>query len=218
MPPRGLINVHASLLPRWRGAAPIHRAIQAGDTVTGVTIMRVVLALDAGAMLSRIEVPIDPEVTSDALEAVLANAGARLLVDTLDRMERGVVEEVPQDETLVTYAAKLQRADGELDWSRSATALHNQIRGLHPRPMASAMFRGKRVIIRASRVSAQPVSSATPGAIVGISDDGIAVATGDGVLDIVEIQPESRAPMRARDFKNGMQPRVGEQFSRVTSA
>jgi methionyl-tRNA formyltransferase len=218
VPPRGLINVHASLLPRWRGAAPIHRAIQAGDTVTGVTIMRVVQALDAGPMLSRIEIPIDAEITSDALERILATAGATLLVETLDRMELGDVEEVPQDESRVTYAAKIQRADGDIDWAQPATHVHNQIRGLHPWPMASAIFRGKRVIVRASRLAEPETAGRAPGTIVRLSDAAITVATGAGTLDLIELQPESRAPQSARDFKNGVQPKVGELFSRVTTA
>ncbi len=150
LPARGMVNVHASLLPRWRGAAPIHRAIQAGDTVTGVTIMRVVLALDAGPMLSRVEVPICDNAQSDALEAQLADAGATLLIDTLNRLEDGAVTETPQDESLVTYAARLDRRDSQIDWTRSARDIHNQIRAMHPWPLTSVMWRGKRLILRAS--------------------------------------------------------------------
>lgn len=217
IPPRGLINVHASLLPRWRGAAPIHRAIQAGDRVTGVTIMRVVLALDAGPMLSRVEIPIDSNITSEALEAELAGAGAKLLVETLDRMESGDVLEVPQDESLVTYAKKLERADGQIDWSRPAREIHNQIRGVHPWPMASARFGGKRVLLRSSVVHPGTGPGMSPGEIVEADGDMLRVLTGDGLLRITSLQVEGGRPQSAREFINGFRPRpaVGDPFTRI---
>lgn len=217
IPKNGLINVHASLLPRWRGAAPIHRAIQAGDRVTGVTIMRVVFALDAGAMMSRVEMPIDPNVTSDALEAQLANAGAALLVETLDRMESGNVEEIPQDESLVTYAKKIERADGQIDWTRSAREVHNQIRGVHPWPMASAKFGGKRVLIRSSIVHPGAGPGLSPGEIVEADGDMLRVLTGDGLVRITSIQVEGGRPQNAREFINGFRPRptIGDPFTKV---
>jgi methionyl-tRNA formyltransferase len=215
--PRGLINVHASLLPRWRGAAPIHRAILAGDRVTGVTIMRVVLALDAGPMLSRVEVPIDPNITSDALEAVLATKGAGLLIDTLDALERGTAVEVAQDDALVTYAKKIERADGQVDWTKTAREIHNQIRGLQPWPMASAIFAGKRVILRSSVVHADDAPAMAPGAIVEASGDMLRVATGSGILRITSIQVEGGRPQTAREFINGFRPRP-QPFDLFTKA
>lgn len=218
IPPRGLINVHASLLPRWRGAAPIHRAIQAGDTMTGVTIMRVVFALDAGAMLSHVDIPIDHEINSAELELLLANTGAELLIGTLDTLERGTASEVAQDPSFVTYAKKLDRADGPVDWTRSATEIHNQIRGLHPWPLASTQLRGKRVILRKSRVgSILNAPRVAPGTIIDISDDAIAVAAGDGVLNLVELQPESRKPQTAREFASGTRILAGERFELISS-
>jgi len=205
--PRGLINVHASLLPRWRGAAPVHRAILAGDRVTGVTIMRVVFALDAGPMLSRVEAPIDPNVTSDALENALAAKGAELLVATLAAIELGTAREEAQDESLVTYARKIERADGRVDWTRSAREIHNQIRGLQPWPMASAMFGGKRVILRSSVVHADDAPGMAPGAIVEANGDMLRVATGAGILRITSIQIEGGRPQTAREFINGFRPR-----------
>jgi methionyl-tRNA formyltransferase len=205
--PRGLINVHASLLPRWRGAAPIHRAILAGDRVTGVTIMRVVFALDAGPMLSRVEVPIDPNITSDALENVLAVKGAELLVETLATIEQGTSREAAQDESLATYARKIERADGVIDWSSSAREIHNQIRGLQPWPMASAIFGGKRVILRSSVVHADDASGMAPGAIVEAEGDMLRVATGAGILRMTSIQVEGGRPQSAREFINGFRPR-----------
>lgn len=210
IPPRGLINVHASLLPRWRGAAPVHRAILAGDRTTGVTIMRVVLALDAGPMLSRVEVPIDPNITSDALEAILAAKGADLLVRTLETLatsEQGTTNEVAQDDSQATYAKKIERADGWIDWAKSAREIHNQIRGVQPWPMASAMFAGRRVILRSSVVHADDRPAMAPGAIVEASGDMLRVATGAGVLRLTSIQVEGGRPQSAREFINGFRPR-----------
>lgn len=217
IPARGLINVHASLLPRWRGAAPIHRAIHAGDRVTGVTIMRVVLALDAGPMLSRVEVPIDPNITSDALEVELAQKGAELLVGTLDALARGTCDEVAQDESLVTYAKKIDRLDGQIDWTRSARDIHNQIRGLHPWPMASVRFGGKRVLLRASIVHPGTGPGMRPGEIVDADGDMLRVLTGDGLLRITSLQVEGGRPQNAREFINGFRPRPrpGDLFTRV---
>ncbi len=215
LPTRGMVNVHASLLPRWRGAAPIHRAIQAGDARTGVTIMRVVLALDAGPMLSRVEVPIDDAVTSETLERTLADAGAALLVETLDHIEAGRAVEAPQDETLVTYAARLDRRDSQIDWTRSARDIHNQIRGLHPWPLASVMWRGKRLILRSSSVAHDAVApaSAAPGIVIDLKPDALLVATGDGVLSITEVQLEGRSRQTAREFINGARPAAGDQLA-----
>lgn len=217
LPPRGMVNVHASLLPRWRGAAPIHRAIQAGDRMTGVTIMRVVLALDAGPMLAWVEVPIGDDMQSDALEAKLADAGAQLLIETLDRMEDGIVIETPQDEAFVTYAARLDRRDSQIDWTRPARDIHNQIRGLHPWPLASVMWRGRRLILRAS-VLAPGISTLTPGTIVDISGGVLAIATGTTPLTITEVQLEGRRPQSAREFINGAHPAAGERFEPVPAS
>src|SRR5262245_10776064 len=145
VPRLGMINVHASLLPRWRGAAPVHRAILAGDRETGVTIMRVVAALDAGPMLARVRVDIGPHETSAILEARLATLGARLLVETVDRLAAGPVPEEPQQDADVTYANRLERSDSVVDWNRPAWDIHNQIRGLQPWPVATVMYRGRRL-------------------------------------------------------------------------
>src|SRR5579862_1924886 len=152
VPSRGMLNVHASLLPRWRGAAPVHRAILAGDATTGVTIMRVVLALDAGPMMAALPTAIGPDETSEDLEERLANLGSELMTTTLDRMEAdGDLPLTPQDETRVTYAARLERRDGEVNWSRPARDLHNQIRGLHPWPLAAVFLQGRRMLLQKYR-------------------------------------------------------------------
>ena len=211
--PRGLINVHASLLPRWRGAAPIHRAILAGDETTGITIMRVVLALDAGPMLATSTVEIDPNETSAALEARLAGVGATLLVDALDRLEQGAVDEVPQDEARVTYAHRIERRDGDTRWDRPARDVHNQIRGLHPWPLAAAMLGGRRLLLLESRVADERSTDAEPGVVLDAGADGILVAARPGAIRLLRVRPEGRAAMSAREFLNGHRVTVGDRFT-----
>src|SRR5678815_4723116 len=131
-----MINVHASLLPKYRGAAPIHRAVIDGETETGVTIMRVIKALDAGDMLDTVRCPIGPDETSDVLERRLSELGASLLVDVVERLAHGPVPEERQDDMLATYAARLTKAEGLIDWTLPATYIHNRVRGLYPWPHA----------------------------------------------------------------------------------
>jgi methionyl-tRNA formyltransferase len=153
VPRLGLINVHASLLPKYRGAAPVHRAVMAGERVTGVTIMRVVRELDAGPMLAAAERPIDPNETSEVVERDLAELGAALLVRTLDELAAGRAREVPQDDAQATYAPKISREDGAIDWRQRARAIHDQVRGLHPWPHAYAFLDGARYVVRRTRVA-----------------------------------------------------------------
>jgi methionyl-tRNA formyltransferase len=204
--------VHASLLPKFRGAAPVHRAVMAGETVTGVTIMRVVRALDAGAMLATGERPSGPDDTSDEVERNLATIGATLLVQTLDRLAVGAVNEVPQDDSLATYAHRLTREDGIIDWTRPAEEIHNQIRGLHPWPHAFSFLDGQRLILLRSAWSPAPSSDA-PGTIVSAHGDDLRVATGRGTLSIVELQAEGRRPGRTREFLAGRRLTPGVRFS-----
>lgn len=209
IPPMGLINVHASLLPRWRGAAPIHRAVIAGDAVTGVTIMRVVLALDAGPMLSTVETVIDTADTSETLELRLADAGATLLVETLDRMASGPVTETPQDESRVTYAERLQRAESTLNWTRPAAEIDRHVRGLQPWPLAVAHIADRNVALLHSAVVSVDHTPAAPGTIVRATGDDLHVACGSGVLAVTQVKPEGRRPMPTRAFLNGAGVKVG---------
>jgi methionyl-tRNA formyltransferase len=211
VPTRGFINVHASLLPRHRGAAPVHRAIIAGDRETGITIMRVVRALDAGPMLARVSRPISGDETSDQVEHDLARTGASLLVETLDALSAGDVNEIPQDDTLATYAPKLTREDGAVNWQWPAERIHNLIRGLHPWPHAAAFLHDARIILRRSRWSPQPAAAA-PGTIIEAASTHLAVATGEGILELAEIQPEGRRPMTVRDFLAGHPLVPGARF------
>lgn len=212
LPRLGLINVHASLLPRWRGAAPIHRAIIAGDAVTGITIMRVVAALDAGPMLARAETAIDPDETSTALELRLAEIGARLAVERVDALAHGPVAEAAQDDRLSTYARRLARADGRIDFERPARDLHNAIRGLQPWPMASAQLHGRRLVLCASAVASDRGQTAPAGTILEVAPDAIVVATAPGAIRLTRVQPEGRAAMAIRDFLNGHPTRAGDRF------
>jgi len=201
-PRLGMINVHASLLPRYRGAAPVHRAIINGDRETGVTIMRMVKALDAGQMIAVERLSIGAEQTSDELERALADAGARLLVCTLDDLAAGRAKETGQNDALATYAPKITKADSQLDWHWPASRIHNLIRGLHPWPHAMTFANGKRLILHRSRTAGAAAGTA-PGTIVEATPTHVRVATGDGMLDLVELQAEGGRALAAREFLAG---------------
>jgi methionyl-tRNA formyltransferase len=209
IPRLGMINVHASLLPKYRGAAPIHRAVIAGEEVTGVTIMRVVAELDAGPMLATAPRPIGTDETSVDVERDLAEIGAAALVDVVERLSQGPIEEVPQDHDRASYAPKLEKRESPIDWSLSARVIHNRIRGLQPWPMASTAVEGLRCLIHRSAQSEQ-VTDARPGTIVQAGGDVLAVAAGDGsVLQVLVIQPEGRRAMTVREFLSGRALRPG---------
>jgi len=203
IPRLGMINVHGSLLPKYRGAAPVHRAVMAGEGITGVTIMRVVAALDAGPMLATATRPIDPDETSVDVERDLAELGAAALVAVVNQMSRGPVVETPQDDALATYAPKLEKSESPIDWERPAHEIHNRVRGLQPWPMASTTIHGTRCLIHRTRSTDQS-TEASAGAVVEATGDALAVATGDRrVLRIVMIQPEGRRVMTVREFLSG---------------
>ena len=211
VPRLGMVNVHASLLPKYRGAAPVHRAVMAGEPETGVTIMRVVKALDAGPMLAKVHRPIGFGETSDVVERDLARLGARALVNVVDDLAAGRAIETPQDEGAATYAHRLTKDDAHIDWSRSAVDIHNQIRGLYPWPHASSFVNGRRVILLASRC--QPGARHVPGTVVAAHGDDFAVATGDGELHLTLLQPEGKRAMSAREFLAGRPLAVGDRFA-----
>ena len=200
-PRLGLINVHASLLPRYRGASPVHRAVINGDADTGVTIMRVVTALDAGPMLAAAIVPIGGDDTTTIVESVLAIRGAELLVETLDAIEAGTARETPQDESLVTYAPKLTKAEGLVDWSLPGARIHNLIRGLWPWPHAYSYLGPARYILHRSRLSDRPTHDAAPGTIILASTiEGLHVACGGGsAVELVDLQLEGKRVLGARE-------------------
>ena len=214
-PRLGLVNVHASLLPRYRGAAPIHRAIIAGEHETGVTIMRVVKALDAGPMLATVRRPIGPDDTSADVERELAQLGATLLVSTLDRLLAGSVQDVPQDEAEATYAPRLTKADGLIDWSASANRIHNLIRGLQPWPHAYTFLHARRLILLRSSIHDGPAAAggSAPGTIVAASGDDLQIACGNGFVRILSLQAEGTRPMAVRDFLAGHRLAPGSRFT-----
>jgi methionyl-tRNA formyltransferase len=212
LPRLGMINVHASLLPRYRGAAPVHRAVIDGMPETGVTIMRMVPALDAGGMFAKVTRPIGAEETSDVVERDLATLGASLLIEVLDDLAAGRAVEELQDHTQSTYAPKITKNEGLIDWTLDAVAIHNRVRGLYPWPHAFSYLNGERLIVMRSHVAHEPTSD-PPGTIVDASSGTIHVATGDrGRLAIDEVQPEGRRAMKARDYLAGHPIQPGTRF------
>ena len=213
IPRLGMINVHASLLPKYRGAAPVHRAVMNGDPETGVTIMRVVKELDAGPVFEKATRPIGPDEMSDVVEEALAGIGAGLLIRVLDQIAEGTAHEEPQDDASATYAPRLTKEEGLIDWSNASLAIHNRVRGLYPWPHAYTFLNGARLIVRRSYPEVT-LTEMTPGTIVRITGDAIHVATGNGEqLAIVEVQPEGRRPMAVRDFAAGHRVVAGDLFS-----
>jgi methionyl-tRNA formyltransferase len=214
IPPLGMINVHASLLPRWRGAAPVHRAVIAGDRETGITIMRVVKELDAGASFKKVRRAIDPDETSVEVERDLAEMGADLLLEVLEEIAKGRATETSQDASLATYAAKITKAEGAVEWSLPAERLHNLVRGLQPWPLVSGRIGGARVLIHRTALTSA-VSPDAPGTIVRAEPERFEVVAGDGrVLRVLVIQPEGRRVMSAREFLVGRHIGPGTKVER----
>jgi len=200
-PRLGSINVHASLLPRWRGAAPIQRAIMNGDTETGISIMRMEAGLDTGAVYSSQSCLIGPNENSLELTDRLAHLGAAALLQALPILT--TITPVSQLESAATYAAKITKADAPIDWTKSASRIHNQIRGLKPWPVAETAFEGEIIKIHESMV-AQGSSVAEPGTIVDSNNLGISVATGDGLIVLTKLQKAGRSIVAAQDFVRGL--------------
>ena len=207
-PQHGVVNVHASLLPRYRGAAPIQRAVIEGERETGITMIRLVRELDAGPMLASASRPIAEHETSADVERDLAAMGADLLVDTVRAIAAGRARGQPQDHAMATYAPRLTREDGRIDWTRPAGTVHDLVRGLHPWPPAFTFLDGSRYLIRRTTPESAPLPGAAPaplpGAVLEARGDRLRVACGAGtVLSILEIQPEGRRAQSARDFLAG---------------
>ncbi len=211
IPRLGWINVHASLLPRYRGAAPVNWAILKGETRTGLTTMRIDPGLDTGPTLLRWETEIGPEETAPQLARRLAEAGAPLIVETLRKLERGEITPVPQDHTLATHAPPLKKEDGKIDWSQPAQQIYNRIRGLDPWPGAFTSFRGQLCQIWGRPQEGAP-SSDSPGA-TSASGSELSVTCGRGSsLRIEAVQLEGRKRVTAREFVNGARLALGERF------
>ncbi|MGB8957105.1 MAG: methionyl-tRNA formyltransferase [Tumebacillaceae bacterium] len=213
MPSLGCINVHASLLPRWRGGAPIHRAIIEGDKESGVTIMRMVQKLDAGDMISRVVLPIEDTDTAESLFHKLSEAGAKLLIETLPSIAAGTITETPQDESLVTYSPELSRDDERIDWTKDARRLFNQVRGLNSWPVAFTYMDHKVMKIWQARIQEEKSEpKTTPGTVVDVIKDAIIVQCGTGTLALTEIQPAGKRRMMVSDYLRGVKLAPGTRF------
>jgi len=220
----GAVNLHGSVLPAYRGAAPVARAIQNGETETGVTVIQMTSRVDAGGMIAVARTPINPDETAGELEARLARLGAPLTVDAIDRIVAGKAEIIPQDPSLVTKAPKLRKEDGLIDWSRSALEIHNLIRAMQPWPIASTTWhplpwtpKGPlRLIVHKT----QPVDGqGEPGAVLKADGDELIVAAGEGAVRLLIVQPPSKKPMGAADFLRGHHVQVDDRMgSEATDA
>lgn len=200
VPEKGCINIHASLLPEYRGSAPYQWAVLDGKEKTGVTAMYLVREMDAGDMIEQVETPIGPEETAGELLSRLAVLGAELLSGTLTALERGSVEATPQDPERVTYAPMLDKSFCPIDWSRSASQVHNQVRGLHPWPVATAEIGGTRFKIHKTKVVE---GRGAPGQILGLTKTGLTIACGEGAVEIQRLQADGGKPMAAADYFRG---------------
>jgi methionyl-tRNA formyltransferase len=214
LPKYGCINVHASLLPKYRGAAPIHYAILHGEKVSGVTIMKMDIGMDTGAMLANISVPIGQEMTMGQLHDILKTKGAHLLLEVVDRLAVGNIEAVPQDNASATYASLLTRDMEEIHWSFSAKEVHDQVRAFDPFPSSfTKLPDGKTLKVWQTRISNDTWEEKTPGVVVAIQKACFVVATGHGFLEVTEVQPESKRRMPASVFCNGRGIKVGEKLA-----
>jgi len=218
LPAHGLINVHASLLPKYRGAAPIQWAIASGEKVTGVTTMRIDAGLDTGDILLQREMPIGEDDTSLTVAPPLAELGAELLVETLHGLEAGTVKPTPQDHSRHTLAPILKKEDGMVDFTRRAQVIYNRFRGFQPWPGAFTGFRGKQITLHSMKPGNTPGGAVMAGEIV-IAGEKLLVACGEGSsLEVLELQLEGKKRMAARDFINGYRPKPGERFEPVAVA
>jgi methionyl-tRNA formyltransferase len=203
LPKLGCINIHASLLPRWRGAAPIQRAILAGDATTGVTIMRMEEGLDTGPMLASRTLEIRADDSAQSMHERLAQLGAELIVETLAELQAGSIHELPQPSAGVTYAAKITKAEALIDWREDAVQVWRRIRAFNPWPMAETRLNGAQLRLWEAQIRADAAPGTPPGTVLAATHDGIDVACGSGVLRILRLQLAGRKALSAREFIQG---------------
>lgn len=211
--PRGCINIHASLLPRWRGAAPIHRAIEAGDRETGVTIMQMDEGLDTGDMLLAESVAIGPGDTTGSLHDRLAVLGGRLVVEALELAACGGLKPVPQPEAGTSYARKIDKAEAAIDWRQPALVIERRIRAFDPFPGATATLDGETVKVWGARLEDVSTDSTEPGTVIAADADGVRVACGQGLLVLAELQRAGGRRLAAADFLRGFPLQAGRRFA-----
>lgn len=209
LPKYGCINVHASLLPRWRGASPIQQAILAGDKKSGVTIMQMDIGLDNGDMLLQKTCEIHADETAQTLHDRLSEIGASALLQTLDLLAQHKLQPEKQDEKLVTHAPKINKTDAKINWQLSAIEIERQVRGYNPWPIAFCELNGAPVRIWQAKAINESVT-ATPGSVIGLEDHAIIVATGEGLLAIEKLQLAGGKPITAQDFINGLKEKNNE--------
>jgi methionyl-tRNA formyltransferase len=208
LPPHGSLNVHPSLLPRYRGAAPVSAAILAGEPVTGVTVMLMDEGMDTGPILAQTECLLGPDDTTASLTAMLAETGAQLLIETLPGWLAGEVEAQPQDDSLATYCYPLSKADGHLDWTRPALSLSRQVRACDPWPGAYTTWQGSRLKVLRARPRPEWCGTGDPGQVIAL-DPGVGVITSAGVLELLDLQLAGKKPMAADLFARGQRDFVG---------
>lgn len=213
IPRLGCVNVHASLLPKYRGAAPINWAVARGETVTGVTIMRMDEGMDTGPMLHVRKMPIGGEDTAETMFSKLSTLGAEALGEALGKLREGTLDETPQDAALATYAPMLKKEHGRIDWSRPATEVRNLVRGMTPWPSAFALHAGKTLKVLSSTVAGESGAAGEPGEFVALGRDGISVACGEGILRLQVVQPEGGKAMDAWAYAQGRRVATGERLS-----
>jgi methionyl-tRNA formyltransferase len=212
--PLGCVNVHASLLPRWRGAAPVQRAILAGDTETGVTIMAMDEGLDSGPVLLTRRHPVDRHETSGSLLRALSTLGAAALLEALDGLAAGTLEPHPQSTEGMTYAPRITKAEARIDWGQDALAIERQVRAFNPVPIAETRLMGEQLKIFVAEAAPAPAGERSPhetGTIVEVSSNSMLVQCGSGLLAVREVQRPGRRPVAVRDFAHS-RPLVGERL------
>jgi len=215
IPPKGCINIHGSLLPKYRGAAPIHWAVIRGETETGVTTMFMDKGMDTGDILLKRALPIAPTDTTGSLHDRLSLLGAELLVDTLGRLEAGTLQRTPQNHKIATYAPMLTKEDGLIHWDESAVVIDRKVRGLSPWPGAYTYFQGKMIkILQVERAEGVvECENPPPGTVVAVDNtSGVLIATGTDCIRVIRVQPQNKNAMDCRDFCRGYRLVIGSQF------
>ncbi|MBI1730532.1 methionyl-tRNA formyltransferase [Candidatus Acetothermia bacterium] len=212
IPPQGTINIHASLLPKYRGAAPIQWALIHGESETGITTFLLNERLDTGDLMLKRAIPITEDDTAGSLEAKLAELGSEVIFETLDGIATGKLKAQPQDHLKATLAPKIKKELAQLDWTKSAKELFNLIRGLNPSPGAYTFYKGKRLKIHRSRVASINAGSATAGEVIQLNPQGLILKTGDNSLELTEVQPEGKKALTGTEFVRGYQIKIGDRL------